>query len=523
MISALQRPLRGLLLRVEGVADFVFGTRLNPFYHLGALAWFSFWVVCVTGILIYVFFETSVSAAWHSVEYMTRDQWYFAGIMRSLHRYASDLMVLLAMLHLLREFAMDRYHGVRWFAWFTGIPTVWLLFFSGVSGYWLVWDMLGQYVAVGSTEWLDAIGIFSEPIANNFLLPESLSDRFFSLLVYIHIFVPVALLLLMWIHLLRLAGAETNPPRELAIGTLAAMVILSLIVPATSHDPADLTRTPGALNLDWFYLGLFPLFDRWGPAILWALTVGASAALSLLPVVHRVKKKPTAQVDLANCNGCTRCALDCPFGAITMQPRTDGRPFEKQPVVNESYCSSCGICFGACPTTTPFRTKGDVTAGISLPFQDLRESREMVTEAAATLSGPVKILIFGCFHGAPMDSLRSAEVAPVTLTCTGALSPTFVDFAFSRCGVDGIVVTGCRDGECFYRLGVKWTEERLYGYRDPVLRERVQRDRIMIAWAAPTDLPRLRASVESFRSDIAAEKAAAAAPQHNMVASGGVE
>ena len=40
---------------------------------------------------------------------------------------------------------------------------------SGITGYWLVWDQLAQYVAIATTEWLDSIGIFAEPIARNFL------------------------------------------------------------------------------------------------------------------------------------------------------------------------------------------------------------------------------------------------------------------------------------------------------------------------------------------------------------------
>ena len=46
--------------------------------------------------------------------------------MRSFHRYASDALVLVAMLHLLREYLLDRMHGARWLAWFTGVPLLWL-------------------------------------------------------------------------------------------------------------------------------------------------------------------------------------------------------------------------------------------------------------------------------------------------------------------------------------------------------------------------------------------------------------
>ncbi len=524
MLKLLQHPLRLALLYVEGWGDAIFTPRYNPMYHLGALGWWMYWLVAASGIYIYIFLDTSVAHAWSSVESITHDHWYHAGVMRSLHRYGSDLFVVVIMLHLLREFAMDRYHGVRWFAWFTGVPLIWFLFFSGVSGYWLVWDMLAQYLAVSATEWVDWLGVLAQPLANNFLTPDALGDRFFSLLVYIHIFVPIIMLFVMWIHLLRMARAETNPPRYLALGTLAALIVLSLVYPAVSHGPADLTQTPAVLNLDWFYLGLFPLYDIWGPGALWALAVGVSTLISVVPFIHRHKPRPSAKVDLANCNGCTRCANDCPFGAVVMQPRTDGRPFEKEPTVDPAMCTSCGTCMGACPTTSPFRTKGAVSAGIMLPDYDLVNLRERVDAAVATLKGPVRILVFGCEWGARVEALASDEVAAVELRCASHLSPTFVDYAFTRCGVDGIVITGCRDGECFHRLGVRWTEERLAGERDPALRDRVARDRILIAWAALTEQGKLAHWVRLFRDELAEKRSGAsvqAAIDHEAAMAGG--
>ncbi len=55
-----------------------------------------------------------------SVEYLTREQWYLGGMMRSLHRYASDAAVLIIVLHIVKEFAFDRYRSQRWFTWRTG-------------------------------------------------------------------------------------------------------------------------------------------------------------------------------------------------------------------------------------------------------------------------------------------------------------------------------------------------------------------------------------------------------------------
>ena len=178
-MSLAKRSLASAFLWLEGRLDKVFGTAWNPLYHLGALGFFYLWIVAISGIYLYILFDTGTTEAYASVDYMTYQQWYLGGVMRSLHRYASDGMVLMMAVHMLREYALDRYRGKHWFTWFTGVPILWLVIASGVTGYWLVWDTLAQYIAIASTEWLDWLPIFGEPVARNFLAAQELDDRFF--------------------------------------------------------------------------------------------------------------------------------------------------------------------------------------------------------------------------------------------------------------------------------------------------------------------------------------------------------
>ena len=134
--------------KLDAVFDWAFTSHWNPLYQLGALGFFYFWIVAVTGVYLFVFFETSISGVYASIDSITHEQWYLGGVMRSLHRYASAAMAVTVTLHLLREFAMDRYSGVRWFSWVSGVPLLWLLFASAIGGYWLVWDVQAQYIAI---------------------------------------------------------------------------------------------------------------------------------------------------------------------------------------------------------------------------------------------------------------------------------------------------------------------------------------------------------------------------------------
>ena len=499
---SVKSALRGVLERVESGFDAAFTPALNPLYQLGALGWFFYWIVAATGIYLYVFFDTGVEDAYASIERITHVQWYAGGVMRSLHRYASDALVLVVMLHLLREYLLDRMRGARWLAWFTGVPLLWLMFAAGLSGYWVVWDELAQYVAVATTEWLDTLPLFGEPIARNFLHPSTLSSRFFTLLVFIHIFVPLAMLFVMWIHIQRLSRPRVNPPRLLALGTLGMLLAVSIARPAVSHPPADLARVPGALDLDWFYLFPLPLQDHYSGLALWGVVAAATLLLLAAPWLPPLRRTPAAVVDLDNCNGCGRCVADCPFDAVTLRPRTDAAAFAAEAVVDPDTCVRCGLCVGACPSATPFRRRSRLSPGIDLPELPVATLREQVIEASGAVEGPERILVFGCRHGVALDRVRETGVAVVALPCIGHLPPSFIDFLVTRGRVDGVLLTGCRAGDCHYRQGIDWMDERIGGRRDPYLRARVPRERVAWTWLGVDGAARLRERIERFREEL---------------------
>jgi ferredoxin/coenzyme F420-reducing hydrogenase delta subunit len=480
--------------RIERGLDRAFGADWNPLAQLGPLGWFLFWIVAITGIYLFIFFDTGVTAAYASVEWLTRDHWWHAGLARSLHRYASDLMVLVMFTHLLREWAMDRYRGKRWFSWVTGIPVIWFVYLSGITGYWLVWDSLAQYVALTTTELLDSLGIFGEPIARNFLSPQMLSSRFFTLMVFLHIAIPLLLLLLMWIHIQRITDARTKPPRGLAAIMLGALVAGSFLMPAASQGPADLNTVPQSVGLDWFLLSLYPVIESVPGGAVWAGVLFFTVILTGLPWMPPKRQGAAAQVFLDHCNGCSRCVADCPYAAITLVPRSDGRPFAHEVVVDPDRCVACGICMGACPSSTPFRRTTDLVTGIDLPDRRLAELRVEVIRAAAALEGVGRVLTLACEHGAG----GRAAAGSVVLPCVAMVPPSLIDFIISRGLADGVAVAGCAERECYNRFGRDWTLARFAQTRDPYLRARVPRERILTVWAGPTEEKHLSEAIAGF-------------------------
>ncbi len=283
MLRFLHRFGQSLFLKLEAGFNAAFGDELNPLYHLGEIAFFLFWVVAATGVGLYVLFDTGVHTAYGSVQHLTEQQRWFGGALRSVHRYASDAMAFTMLLHLLRHFCFDRYRGFRWFSWVSGVVLLWLVYVSGINGFMLPWDRLAQLVVVGSAELLDWLPVFNGALVRNFVYQASVNDRLFSLLVFMHIGVPLILLLFLWVHVQRVPKASTIPPRAMWAGVSLTLLALAIAVPVTSHAPADLQAAPADLRFDWFYLATFPLMYGWSIPGVWLLLAGTTTVLVLLP------------------------------------------------------------------------------------------------------------------------------------------------------------------------------------------------------------------------------------------------
>ncbi len=496
-------PLKRTYLALESWFNFSFGTDWNPLYHLGTLSFFLFWIILVSGIYLFIPFHGSLDGAWASVEYMTHEQWYAAGIMRSLHRYASDAVVITVLLHMFKEFASGRYRGFRWFSWVTGIPTLWMIVTLGITGYWLVWDELAQWVAIGSARLMDALPIFSGAMTRNFVAG-GMTDRFFILIEFLHLLgQPLILVFMLWLHVKRLSNVNIHPPRGLAAGTFIALLALALYQPALSHAPADLALVPREIRVDWYYLNVYPLLEHWPAGQVWVLTTGVTVALMLMPWLLPKKDGPKAVVDLEHCNGCGLCFEDCPFDAISLVARSDGRKFEHEVEVNPSLCGACGICAGSCPASNPFRmAREQLKTGIDMPQLPVDELRRQTRAAIDALQGDCKILLYGCEYGLDVDRLARADTRGVKLICSGMLPPTLVEYAL-KYGAGGVMVIGCRHNDCYFRFGNRWLKSRFAGERKPSLRARAEHKRIRVHGAAEPDRSSVADDLEDFRRALA--------------------
>lgn len=470
----------------------IYTARWNPLYHSGAITIVMLGVLIVTGLYLLLFYRIGVPYA--SVARIEGQVWAGRWI-RGVHRFASDAAVVSALVHAFRMYAQRRTWGARALAWVSGVVLVGVILVSGWTGYVLVWDTHAQLLAMEGARFLDALPIFSEPIGRSFVGETDVPSGFFFLNLFAHIALPIGIAGLVWIHIARVARPVLLPAGPVVRATLVALLLLALLWPLGMAPAADLLRIPQRVPLDWFYGFWLPATQRLPAWSVWAIGVvllGLSVAVPWLtrPAVRALPAPAT--VNERVCTGCEQCVHDCPYDAIAMVARTDGREGDVARV-NEALCTSCGICIGSCPPMA--------IGPLGVTARDqLAEVRAFIADEAP---GERDIIIVGCDWSAARARAEQCGARYMSVPCVGALHSSTVELLL-RGGAGGVLVVGCPEHDGRTREGVTWARERLYEGRPADLKERVDRDRVRLVQAALGETVALHAAALAFAADIEA-------------------
>jgi ferredoxin len=482
LLRALETWLMRLLRLTRPLPD-----ACNPLLQAGAVANLTLIVAIASGVLLLFWYVPSVHQAHASVLWMDAQR-FGGGFVRTLHRYSSDLCIALVLWHALQVFAQRRFTGPRWLAWATGIASLAALWFIGWLGYWLVWDQRAQQVALGTAQMLDCLPVFVDPLGRGFLTDATVHSLLFFVVFFAHMLLPVLLGIGLWLHIARLARTKFLPGRRLAAWTVAVLVVMSLVWPADTAPAARMAHAPEAFAMDWWYLAPLWMTDRFGGALLWLVLLAGFSLLVAVPRLLRRGQTRAARVEPTRCNACYQCSRDCPYAAITMVPRTDGKPLPVQAQVDPRLCVGCGICAGSCDS-----------AGVGLdwlPVVDRRLEFDRWLEQQ-----PGARLVFACAHGAG----ASLHVDPTTgacaelddarvqiVPCAGWVHMLTAERALRK-GASAVVLAACPPGECHYREGAQWTADRLAGTRKPFLgADKVDRSLVTLVEAGRDEIDLLR-------------------------------
>ncbi len=129
-------------------------THVYPTFRLGWLSTFMLVWETLTGIFLMIFYtpspEVAYSDIWNILSNVPLGQ-----LMRNLHRFGAEVMVVVVALHMLRTFITGSYKKPRQFTWLTGMVLLVLTLILSFSGYLLPWDQLAYWavtVAVSAAE-----------------------------------------------------------------------------------------------------------------------------------------------------------------------------------------------------------------------------------------------------------------------------------------------------------------------------------------------------------------------------------
>jgi quinol-cytochrome oxidoreductase complex cytochrome b subunit len=350
-------------LHFEDILNKIATSKYNPMYYHGALPQFYLWVLYLSGLLLFAYYIPTIDNAydsssaqhiinaWTSVQYIT-EKLPFGAVVRGMHRYAGDAMVLTILIHAIRVWFTDRYRQYRWVQWLTGVALLFFVLFIGQTGYYLVWDERSLLLTRMTVSSFDGIPVIGPALKTLFLNGDAITNYTMSNYLFIHIGLSFFLLFGLWLHYVRMTRPVMTPPPAINYILVAILLAVVFAFPIQSGKMADLNQQPLSFDMDWWFLWPYAMMSAMPLTIYWITLLVGTIVFCALPAplgfLTRTKTIEAAEVVLTKCVGCNFCAIDCPYQAIEMVPAPAGSRFKLLATVKAYRCSGCGVCVGSC-------------------------------------------------------------------------------------------------------------------------------------------------------------------------------
>ncbi len=190
---------------------------LNVWYYFGVLALVLLVTQLATGIFLVMFYKPGEATAFDSVEYIMRDvEW--GWLIRYGHSTGASLFFVVVYLHMFRALLYGSYKAPRELLWIIGMLVYLALMAEAFMGYVLPWgntSFWGAQVIINLFSTIPGVGpSLAEWIRGDYAISDAILNRFFGLHV---VAIPLALLLLVVLHLVALRTVGSNNPDGIEI------------------------------------------------------------------------------------------------------------------------------------------------------------------------------------------------------------------------------------------------------------------------------------------------------------------
>lgn len=244
-------------------------------YYFGGITLFLFIIQVLTGVLLLLYYRPTANDAFESVQFiMTRVR--FGWLIRSIHSWSANLMILSAVIHMFSTFFLRAYRRPRELTWLSGMMLLFLALAFGFSGYLLPWNTLAFFATKVGTQSAGAVPLVG-PLLLKILrggdeVTGATLTRFFGFHVAV---LPGITTLLLLFHLALVQKWGISSPKENAptmpffpnfalrelmawYSTLGVLGVLAALAPWELGEKADpFASAPAGIRPEWYFLAVF--------------------------------------------------------------------------------------------------------------------------------------------------------------------------------------------------------------------------------------------------------------------------
>ena len=248
-------------------------------YVWGSTLMFTFGIQMVTGLCLWAAYSPSSQTAWESVYYIQHEM-SFGWLLRGIHHYTAQTMVVLLAIHVLQVVLYGAYRAPREVNWLLGVLLLLVTLGLSLTGYLLPWDEKGYWATKVATNIMAIApggGKLQALVVGGTEYGHHTLTRFFALHAGL---LPATLIALLVAHIAvfrrhgvtyspRDSGETTFWPEQVCRDTVACLGVLLVILwlvlrhgigpegGANLGAPADPSRSYDAARPEWYFLFLF--------------------------------------------------------------------------------------------------------------------------------------------------------------------------------------------------------------------------------------------------------------------------
>lgn len=157
--------VNNFFLHIQGAKTHLNTLRPTYTFGLGLISFYLLLITIISGALLMLYYDPSIEHAYSSVKDINYVV-FFGRLLRNIHKWAGEGMVIAVMLHMARVLYTGSYKQGREFNWVIGVILLALTFVLNFTGYLLPWDQLsywalviGSNIAQSPKEITDILGI----------------------------------------------------------------------------------------------------------------------------------------------------------------------------------------------------------------------------------------------------------------------------------------------------------------------------------------------------------------------------